>query len=109
MSTRVRVFGTATWVIGLITLSYLSTLPGFQPYVGLAILLWLGITFAVIVVSSLWGFVRGVIEGAAQQERRYRMQHGMCFSCGYKLRGNVSGICPECGTPAAECPAEARM
>jgi len=23
----------------------------------------------------------------------------VCFECGYDLRGNVSGICPECGTP----------
>jgi hypothetical protein len=24
---------------------------------------------------------------------------GQCGECGYDLRGNVSGICPECGTP----------
>jgi lysylphosphatidylglycerol synthetase-like protein (DUF2156 family) len=24
-----------------------------------------------------------------------------CTSCGYNLTGNVSGICPECGTPVA--------
>jgi len=23
----------------------------------------------------------------------------VCYQCGYDLRGNVSGICPECGTP----------
>jgi len=23
----------------------------------------------------------------------------VCFECGYDLTGNVSGICPECGTP----------
>ena len=25
---------------------------------------------------------------------------GFCASCGYDLTGNVSGICPECGSPA---------
>jgi len=25
---------------------------------------------------------------------------GHCRTCGYNLRGNVSGVCPECGTPA---------
>ncbi len=25
---------------------------------------------------------------------------GHCKNCGYNLTGNVSGICPECGTPA---------
>ena len=22
-----------------------------------------------------------------------------CLTCGYNLTGNVSGVCPECGTP----------
>jgi hypothetical protein len=33
---------------------------------------------------------------------RWRLQHrppvGCCTSCGYNLTGNVSGVCPECGT-----------
>ena len=27
-----------------------------------------------------------------------RMRNGQCRKCGYLLRGNVSGVCPECGT-----------
>jgi hypothetical protein len=27
---------------------------------------------------------------------------GQCLSCGYDLTGNVSGVCPECGTQIAE-------
>jgi len=30
-----------------------------------------------------------------------------CTTCGYNLTGNVSGICPECGTPIAQ-PSEVR-
>jgi hypothetical protein len=32
--------------------------------------------------------------------RRTRRRHlpGQCPSCGYNLTGNVSGVCPECGT-----------
>jgi predicted Zn-ribbon and HTH transcriptional regulator len=26
----------------------------------------------------------------------------LCIKCGYDLRGNVSGICPECGTEMLE-------
>ena len=29
--------------------------------------------------------------------RRWRAA-GACLSCGYSLEGNVSGVCPECGT-----------
>ncbi len=45
---------------------------------------------ATIVVPSCWfvGFLR---------HRRQKMI-GRCVRCGYSLTGNVSGICPECGT-----------
>jgi hypothetical protein len=29
--------------------------------------------------------------------RRRRASRGMCIQCGYDLRGNISGVCPECG------------
>ncbi len=29
---------------------------------------------------------------------RRRLATGICLRCGYNLTGNVSGICPECGT-----------
>jgi hypothetical protein len=29
-----------------------------------------------------------------------RRAAGECLRCGYDLTGNVSGTCPECGTPA---------
>jgi len=28
-----------------------------------------------------------------------RIPTGHCQKCGYNLTGNVSGVCPECGTP----------
>jgi predicted amidophosphoribosyltransferase len=31
--------------------------------------------------------------------RDRRTPPGHCPKCGYNLTGNVSGICPECGTP----------
>lgn len=45
----------------------------------------------------------GVTQGVASfWLRRRRDKHEsslVCSSCGYNLTGNVSGICPECGTP----------
>jgi hypothetical protein len=29
-------------------------------------------------------------------------EHGVCLACGYDLTGNVSGVCPECGTALAK-------
>ncbi len=40
-------------------------------------------------------FIRGPL-------RRYRRRRkGLCIPCGYDLTGNVSGVCPECGTEVA--------
>ena len=32
-------------------------------------------------------------------QRTPRIPHGHCKTCGYNLRGNVSGKCSECGAP----------
>jgi hypothetical protein len=31
-----------------------------------------------------------------------RLMAGLCRACSYDLTGNVSGVCPECGTPISE-------
>jgi len=36
----------------------------------------------------------------ARIRTRGRFTKGRCLSCGYDLKGNVSGTCPECGTAA---------
>jgi uncharacterized paraquat-inducible protein A len=33
----------------------------------------------------------------------HRVARGACHHCGYSLVGNVSGVCPECGTPVPLC------
>ena len=40
----------------------------------------------------LLAFSRGPVR------RWQRRQRGQCIGCGYNLRGNVTGVCPECGT-----------
>ena len=37
-------------------------------------------------------FIRGPLP------RWRRRRKGLCLKCGYNLTGNVSGVCPECGT-----------
>ncbi|MCH8148524.1 MAG: hypothetical protein IH987_11105 [Planctomycetes bacterium] len=36
------------------------------------------------------------IRGPVRRWRRHRK--GLCIRCGYNLEGNVSGVCPECGS-----------
>jgi len=38
---------------------------------------------------------------AAAWLARARVRPGLCGRCGYNLTGNVSGRCPECGTPTS--------
>jgi hypothetical protein len=42
--------------------------------------------------------------GLAWRAARRRIRPGCCRECGYDLTGNVSGVCPECATPARDAP-----
>jgi hypothetical protein len=48
----------------------------------------------VVVVCLILPFY--LLRSRRQHERELR---GECQACGYNLTGNVSGVCPECGTP----------
>jgi len=52
--------------------------------------LWLPLVVATVLTATLWW-----------RDRR-RIPPGHCQKCGYNLTGNVSGVCPECGTAVAE-------
>jgi len=57
-----------------------------------------------LVVVPLWmslGLV-GVPTVVLWWRDRRRIPPGHCRKCGYNLTGNVSGVCPECGTAVAE-------
>ena len=55
--------------------------------------------FAATAAAPLAWSARRVI---ALRRRLRDRRHGLCLACGYDLTGNVSGVCPECGTPARE-------
>jgi hypothetical protein len=55
------------------------------------------------IAGWFFGLVGGYIaakrvERARERRWRRRLARGQCGLCGYNLRGNVSGVCPECGT-----------
>jgi hypothetical protein len=39
------------------------------------------------------------VSGPRTWQRNLRTKRGQCLACGYSLTGNISGVCPECGTP----------
>ena len=43
----------------------------------------------------------GLLVGRRRRAALYR-RRGLCPACGYDLTGNVTGVCPECGTEAAQ-------
>lgn len=58
---------------------------------------WSGTPAIIFAFWPLVALVRGPIR------RRYRRRRGLCPGCGYNLAGNVTGVCPECGTPGSVC------
>jgi hypothetical protein len=50
--------------------------------------------FVLLALYPTLAFIRGPLR------RRRRRRKGLCVACGYDLTGNVSGVCPECGTEA---------
>lgn len=56
-------------------------------------------------------YLGGVIGYVVFKRRELRilkwLAAGRCCGCGYNLTGNVSGICPECGTPVPKRTADA--
>jgi rubrerythrin len=49
------------------------------------------------VVLYLIRFTRQIGKFVVRYRKMKRRWRDECESCGYNLRGNVSGICPECG------------
>lgn len=58
------------------------------------LLVWL-----VFLPSPILGYVWARAFTKWQNTRRDRLYGLLCSVCTYDLRGNVSGVCPECGTP----------
>jgi hypothetical protein len=49
-------------------------------------------------VTGLSAIVLGAITRSDERVRGHlRARRGHCSSCNYELKGNVSGVCPECG------------
>ncbi len=80
-------------------------LPGLLLGSGLLCLLWgihdyrnsgdIGMVFSLGVILIIYSLPR--MFGAVQASRTQPYSSGFCQRCGYDMRGNLSGKCPECG------------
>ena len=57
-----------------------------------------GLCSGLIVLAVAIGCVVFSVERRRRELQRRRWAH-RCLHCGYSLTGNLSGYCPECGTP----------
>jgi hypothetical protein len=53
-------------------------------------------------LPALFTMYLGIVYFCRAYRRIRRRREGRCLSCGYDLTGNVSGVCPECGTAIAK-------
>jgi uncharacterized paraquat-inducible protein A len=69
---------------------------------GMAFLLPIIATILTGLYILIWVYNRQVPEdpgGLIWREEHWRRQRlGLCLNCGYDLKGNESGVCPECGS-----------
>ena len=66
------------------------------PYVHSHVVVRMWLLSAVFFTYPTIAFIRG------PYRRHRRRRKGLCPTCGYDLAGNVSGVCPECGTIVGE-------
>jgi hypothetical protein len=67
-------------------------------------------TFATLYIIPLWSIVLVTLPlpmiwlRPMQRLRQWRRgRQGSCPTCSYNLKGNASGVCPECGSKIAAC------
>jgi hypothetical protein len=68
----------------------------FQFQHGQTILVYIPHWFVAALLAAFLGLV------IIRAWRRHRGRTNACRCCGYNLTGNISGRCPECGTPLGE-------
>ena len=88
------------------------TVEGHLPGLGADVTGWTGRGWSLTVVVSYGALIAAgavlptvAAAGAVIRNRRRQFErsagHQHCTLCRYDLTGNISGVCPECGSPAA--------
>jgi hypothetical protein len=97
------------WIVWFVFMFFLCSLAvtwiakdwlgwGFKPLPGWAII-WVPAALAGVNASRRVRLRRERLRRADELRRERLLSDGLCPECKYNLTGNVSGRCPECGTP----------
>ena len=60
---------------------------------------WFFIVFGTLMYAAVGAGVCRLYLRIRRRRQRKASEFPRCEECGYNLTGNVSGLCPECGTP----------
>lgn len=71
----------------------------FAGTVGSGRFVHLRLPYRLVMAGSLLGILACQLRGYLRLRRLRQESSNPCRKCSYNLTGNVSGICPECGTP----------
>jgi hypothetical protein len=63
---------------------------------------WTVVSFLLIAEREGPRLIAYVASGEFRSLLQRRPRRGHCGECGYNLTGNVSGVCPECGSTILE-------
>ncbi len=93
--------GGTIFAVRYISVHYISEPLGYRrAFVPDPQLVWILVTGILMIVAS--GVVCRLAAMGRHRMARPRFSRECCQACGYNLTGNVSGICPECGTAIPE-------
>ena len=67
-----------------------------DPWLGSELATFMALVTLVMAPATSAIVVHNLIAGPLRRPHRRRLGH--CINCGHSLTGNVSGVCPECGT-----------
>lgn len=55
--------------------------------------------WSLVLLTAILPFARAARRWRTSRELDRRVDDNFCIACGYDLTGNVSDVCPECGSP----------
>lgn len=113
---RIRTIGSAilflSWIPALIMLhsglnmlhALFGRLPSAMQSAPIFIILFLVVALVIccIIMAIMFGGLSLLSQFTGEDYFNRRRRKGECIQCGYPLKGNTSGTCPECGTPISE-------